>query len=52
MLKEDLIKKNPLRVLSPLELESLPDHRENRHPRPDCNGQPAARQQGAACQCR
>jgi hypothetical protein len=27
MLKEDLIKKNPLRVLSPLELESLPDHR-------------------------
>ena len=27
MLKEDLIKKNPLRVLSPLALESLPDHR-------------------------
>jgi hypothetical protein len=27
MLKEDLIKKNPLRVLSPLAPESLPDHR-------------------------
>jgi KaiC/GvpD/RAD55 family RecA-like ATPase len=27
MQKEDLIKKNPLRVLSPLSTESLPDHR-------------------------
>jgi len=27
MLKEDLIKKNPLRVLNPLSSESLPDHR-------------------------
>jgi len=27
MLKEDLIKKNPLRVLNPLSVESLPDHR-------------------------
>ena len=27
MLKEDLIKKNPLRVLNPLDAESLPDHR-------------------------
>jgi hypothetical protein len=27
MLKEDLIKKNPLRVLNPLSAESLPDHR-------------------------
>jgi KaiC/GvpD/RAD55 family RecA-like ATPase len=27
MLKEDLIKKNPLRVLNPLTSESLPDHR-------------------------
>jgi hypothetical protein len=27
MLKEDLIKKNPLRVLNPLSPESLPDHR-------------------------
>ena len=27
MLKEDLIKKNPLRVLNPLSVETLPDHR-------------------------
>src|SRR5210317_1507469 len=27
MLKEDLIKKNPLRVLNPLTPETLPDHR-------------------------
>ena len=27
MQKEDLIKKNPLRVLNPLSDESLPDHR-------------------------
>ena len=27
MLKEDFIKKNPLRVLNPLSSESLPDHR-------------------------
>jgi hypothetical protein len=27
MLKEDLIKKNPLRILNPLAAESLPDHR-------------------------
>ena len=27
MQKEDLIRKNPLRVLNPLDMESLPDHR-------------------------